>query len=249
MAKFLNTSKAYAEIEDIIDKATNKLVLISPYIKIPESLLERLKYADRKNVRITVVCRKDDLKADARSDLKQLRNLELRFDENVHAKCFYNEEAMVITSLNLHEHSAEHNREMGILLSLKDDNDVFNEARNEAEFIVNRAEKESLIGSVLSEIVKEAKSIVDSAVRDEPREHKVKPYSYRTKQTGFCIRCGTPIPYNFDSPYCHDCWGKWDKKGGNPDYREPDGKCHACGKPTPTSKAKPLCLSCLKKTR
>ena len=52
MTKFLNTSKAYAEIEDIIDKATDKLVLISPYIKIPQSLLERLKYMDGKGIKI-----------------------------------------------------------------------------------------------------------------------------------------------------------------------------------------------------
>ena len=52
MAEFLNTSKAYAEIEDIINKTKNKLVLISPYIKIPEPLLERLKYMDGKDIKI-----------------------------------------------------------------------------------------------------------------------------------------------------------------------------------------------------
>ena len=74
LAIFLNTSKAYAEIEDIVNKASSKVVLISPYIKIPEPLLERLKYADRKNVKITVVCRKDDLKTDVRNELEQLKN-------------------------------------------------------------------------------------------------------------------------------------------------------------------------------
>ena len=46
MAKFLNTSKAYAEIEEIISKTNNKVVLISPNIKIPELLLARLKYIE-----------------------------------------------------------------------------------------------------------------------------------------------------------------------------------------------------------
>ena len=121
MAKFLNTSKAYAEIEDIISKTKNKLVLISPYIKIPEPLLERLKYIDGKDIKIIVVCRKKDLNHEVRSNLKQLKNLELRFDEDLHAKCFYNEESMVITSLNLHDHSQQHNRKKVILLSLKHD--------------------------------------------------------------------------------------------------------------------------------
>ncbi|MFC2025318.1 phospholipase D-like domain-containing protein [Chloroflexota bacterium] len=217
---------------------------MSPYIKIPEPLLERLKYADKKNVQIIVVCRKDDLKPDARSDLKQLKNLELRFDKNLHAKCFYNEESMVITSLNLHEHSQQHNREMGILISLKDDRDIFNEARNEAEFIVNRAEKDSLIRGVLSEVVKEAKTIVDSAIKDEPKRPKSRSYSYkpRTKQKGYCIRCGIVIPYDLEKPLCPDCFSKWNIFG-NPDY--PERFCHTCSKPAHTiTIEKPICGSC-----
>ena len=225
------------------------MVLISPYLQIPETLLKRLKYIDAKDIKVIVVCRKDDLKADVRSDLKQLKKLELRFDDHLHAKCFYNEEYMVITSLNLYEYSQQHNREMGILLSLQDDPDVFNEARNEAEFIVNEAEKDSLIRSVFSEVVKDAKSIVDSAIKDDLKTPSRTRATSRTKKDGFCIRCRTSIPYNLDSPYCRDCWGKWDKKGGNPDYREPDGKCHACGRPFTVSKAKPLCDSCFDKLR
>ena len=195
MVEFLNTSAAYAAIEDIVNKANNKVVLISPYIKIPEPLLARLKYIDGKGIKIVVVCRKGDLKADVRSDLKQLKSLELRFDENLHAKCFYNEELMVITSLNLYDYSQQNNREMGILLSLKDDHNVFNEARNEAEFIVHEAEKDSLIRSVFSEVVKDAKSILDSATEDDSRTTR------RTKKEGYCIRCKTSIPYNLKKPY------------------------------------------------
>src|SRR3990172_3309773 len=125
MAKFLNTSKAYAEIEDIVSKARNKLVLISPYIKIPKNLLERLKYADNQRVAITLVCRKEDLNPEQRDALATMSNLELRFMINLHAKCFYNEASMVITSLNLYESSAQNNREMGILLTAKDDRDIF----------------------------------------------------------------------------------------------------------------------------
>ena len=165
MAKFLNTSKAYAGIEDIIDKARDRLVLISPYIKIPPLLLERLKYVDRKGVKIVLVCRKKNLKSDVKSDLKQLKHLELVFDEDLHAKCFYNEESMVIGSLNLYDYSQQNNREMGILLSLKDDCNLFNDARNEAEFMVSNAQKDSLIRTVFSGAVKEAKSLVNSAMK------------------------------------------------------------------------------------
>ncbi|HUV75950.1 MAG TPA: phospholipase D-like domain-containing protein, partial [Dehalococcoidales bacterium] len=142
MVEFLNKDKAFAEIVEIVSKAKSKLVLISPYIKIPDDLLERLKYMDGKGIRTIVVCREKDLNAEVRGQLKQLKNLELRFDEDLHAKCFYNEESMVITSLNLHEHSQQHNREMGILLSSEKDSNVFKEALSESEFIVSRAKKD-----------------------------------------------------------------------------------------------------------
>jgi len=247
MAKFLNTSKAFAEIEEIISKTNNKVVLISPYIKIPELLLARLKYIDGKGIKIVVVCRKGNLKADVRSDLKQLKSLELRFDENLHAKCYYNEDSMVIGSLNLYDYSQQNNREMGILLSLKDDHAVFNEARKEAEFIVSNADKDSLISNVFGRVVKETKSILDSATRDDSRTPRRTRITSRTKREGyFCIRCRTSIPYNLEAPYCLTCYKKWSEGGGNPDYIERHGSCHTCGRPAPTSKARPQCISCYK---
>ncbi len=239
MAEFLNTSKAYAEIEDIINKTRSKVVLISPYIKIPELLFDRLKYIDGKRIRIVVVCREGDLKADVRSDLKQLKNLELRFDENLHAKCFYNEESMVISSLNLYDYSQQNNREMGILLRLKDDHNVFNEARIEAEYIVDRATLDSQITGVSK--IKETKPRIYSTPRDEPKAAGVTRTTRRTSKPGFCIRCGTKIPYELDAPYCRDCyrvWAEWE----NPEYEE--SYCHTCGKPVPATILKPQCYSC-----
>ena len=170
MVEFLNTSKAYAEIEDIINKADSKVVLISPYIRFPQPLLDRLKYKDGQDIKTVVVCRENDsgknLGDKVRSDLRQLRNLELRFDDNLHAKCFYNEKSMVITSLNLLESSERKNREMGVLLSSEKDLNVFKDALNEAEFIVSNAKKDSLIGSLVRGIVREAKSAMNSTTED-----------------------------------------------------------------------------------
>ena len=241
MAKFLNKDKAFAEIVEIVSKADNKLVLISPYIRFQKPLLERLKYMDGKGVQTIVVCRKKDLDDKVRSDLKQLKNLELRFDEDLHAKCFYNEKSMVITSLNLLESSERKNREMGVLLSSEEDANVFNEALSEAEFIVNRAKKDSVIRSVLSEVVKEAKLIGDSLTKEDSRQTKTVS---RTKQKGHCIRCRKSIPLALGKPYCPDCfvaWSEWE----NPNYKEQ--YCHNCGKPAPTTMLKPQCPSCFRK--
>ena len=247
MVEFLNTSKAYAEIEEIIDKATTEVFLISPYIRFPKPLLERLKYKDGQGIKTIVVCREKDLNKDlgaqVRSDLKQLKHLELRFDDDLHAKCFFNQESMVITSLNLLESSERKNREMGVLLSSKEDSRVFKEALNEAEFIVSNAKKDSLIGSLARDFVREAKSVVESQTKDTLKRTKT---TTRTKREGHCIRCNKSIPYDLKSPYCPSCYRVWSKfKDSN--YEEE--YCHKCGKPNePTTMKRPLCDSCYRKS-
>ncbi len=243
MVKFLNKDKAFAEIVEIVSKADSKLVLISPYIKIPDDLLERLKYKDRKGIKTTVVCREKDLGDKVRSDLRQLRSLELRFDDDLHAKCFYNEKSMVITSLNLLESSERKNREMGVLLSSEEDANVFNEALSEAEFIVNRAKKDSILRGLVNEIVKEAKSVLDSPAKDGVRRTKT---SSTRKDGGYCIRCKANIPLDPSKPYCENCFSVW-VKYEDPAYKEK--YCHWCGKTTKTTIEYPLCRSCYNKYR
>lgn len=244
MVEFLNKDKAYGEIVEIVSKATSKVVLITPYIKVPDDLLERLKYMDRKGVRIVVICREKDLKTEVRNELRKLKNLELRFDEDLHAKCFYNEDTMVITSLNLHEHSQQHNREMGVLLNSEKDLNVFKDALNEAEFIVNRAKKDSTIRSIVSEVVKEAKKVIDTPKEEGSRKARIPS---RAKNKGYCIRCGERITFDVDTPYCPNCYRVW-KKYKDPNYEEE--YCHWCGTPNePTTLKKPLCNSCYGKSQ
>ncbi len=248
MVAFLNTSKAYAEIEEIIDKATTNVFLISPYIRFPKPLLERLKYKDGQGIKTIVVCREKDLNKDlgaqVRSDLKELKHLELRFDDDLHAKCFFNQESMVITSLNLLESSERKNREMGVLLSSKEDSQVFKEALNEAEFIVTRAKKDSTIRSIVSEVVKEAKKVINTPKEEGSRKARIPS---RAKNKGYCIRCGEKIAFDVATPYCPNCYRVW-KKYKDPNYEEE--YCHWCGAPNePTSLRKPLCNSCYAKSQ
>jgi ribosomal protein S14 len=141
MAKFLTTSAATAEIEKIINNTKSTLILICPFIKIPENLFQNLKVADKKKVAIVLVYGKRELDSDERNRLRQLDNLSLYYLENLHAKCFFNEEAMVITSFNMYDSSAQ-NREMGVLITRNSDPECFNEAREEAQRIVQSATKD-----------------------------------------------------------------------------------------------------------
>ena len=221
MAEFLTTRGTTAKIEDIINDAKHELFLLSPFVKIPDTLFQSLKDADRRKVKITLVYGKKRLRPDVKSQLEGLESLSIYFLENLHAKCYFNEESMVITSLNLVDFSEQNNKEMGVFISVKHDHDVFNEA------------------------VKEAKQIIYLASPEDLRRPKDKPYSYRTKQKGYCIRCRIPIPYDLSRPYCLDCYSKW-SEWENTDYE--DDYCHTCGRHELTTMAKPQCRSCYSKS-
>jgi len=140
MVHFLNTAGAYSEIENIIGKAEHQLILISPYIQIAKPLLERLTYVSEKHaVNITLVCRIDRLNRHEYNSLMRINRLDILNSPSLHAKCFYNERCMVITSLNLYRHSHMHNREMGILINRDEEPQVFSDAKSEAEFIIQTA--------------------------------------------------------------------------------------------------------------
>lgn len=227
MAQFLTTSGIANNTETIINRSNSKLVLLSPYMKLSRTLFERLKDADHKGVEITIICREDDLKEEDRKKLSELKKLNLYSRDNLHAKCYFNEDQMIITSMNLHEFSANNNREMGILLTRDLDNQLFNEAREECESIKRGSKK-------------------------IPLSYRAKTYNWGSKPIktkridiikGYCIRCGKPITKNLGKPFCPPCFKKWSKH--NDPYFE-EFYCHYCGREAITSMNKPRCYSCWK---
>ena len=141
MAKFLTTSGISYEVENIIKEAKKKLVLISPYVQINKMLLERLQNASDKGVQITFIYGKSELQKTEKNQLESIENLKLYYYPNLHAKCYFNEKLMVITSMNLYDFSEKYNREMGVLIQKADDLEIFTDAVNEAVSIVKSAEE------------------------------------------------------------------------------------------------------------
>ena len=139
MAKFLTTSGVSYQVELIIKEAKKKLVLISPYVKISKVLLERLQNASDKGVQIILIYGKDELKPVEKKQLNSIENLKLYYYHNLHAKCYFNEKTMVVTSMNLYEFSDKHNREMGVLIHKSDDAEMFIDGVEETASIIKSA--------------------------------------------------------------------------------------------------------------
>lgn len=243
MARFLTTRGTTSEIETIINNAKNGVVLISPFISIPDSLFQNLIAADQRGIKTTILYGKKELGTDVREQLNQLKNVRLYFLENLHAKCYFNEKSMVITSLNLYDFSEQSNREMGVLITRQADESVFNEAIREARMMVSLATRSSLNIQV-SEQLKEQKRSKSATTDAETGSISFRDLSDIISKVfgtyhGYCIGCRTEIDYDEYRPYCPGCYKKWSQqKSQKANY------CHSCGRPSATSIYKPLCRPC-----
>ena len=137
--KFLTTLEASAKVEKIIREAKKELTIITPFLKLSNLFLERFRDADIRGVRIKLVYGKRELDSEEQNNLEQLNNLELYFCEYLHAKCYFNEHQMVITSLNLYDYSIKNNREMGVYIKKGENEKLFNDALTEAKSIIQSA--------------------------------------------------------------------------------------------------------------
>ena len=234
MVNFLNTRKAVAAIEELIREADVKLILISPYLKLSKDFKELLTYRNNKDKITTVIFGKQELKPDEMKFLESLRFVILKFNENLHAKCYVNDKQMIITSLNLYEFSMANNKEMGVLIDLDDPNDksVYDEAYKEIDYIDSTSEK--------------FKFNINNTDVDTKTTQKINKIQNTTDDKGHCIRCDAEIKINPESPLCKKCYQSWSKYS-DPTYEEKF--CHICGKKTKSSMEKPVCYSCYKKSK
>ena len=154
MAKFLNTSATNFFLEELIKNAKERLILISPYLRLNDRIKELLEDKNRVKIDIRIVYGKSDLHPDEIKWMQQLDYIRVSFCKNLHAKCYLNEESCIISSLNLYEFSQVNNNEMGILIKKDDDIDVYKDAYEEAQRIIRISDE---VRISLDE-VKEAKS-------------------------------------------------------------------------------------------
>jgi hypothetical protein len=140
MAKFLTTTGTSSAIEEIIRKAVSQLVLVTPYLKLNKHIEQRLKDANKRRVNMTIIYGKTELAPNQIACLEQLEYLDVFYCENLHAKCYYNETTMVMSSMNLYEFSEKNNREIGVQFDVHEDQDLFAEACEEIESIISASE-------------------------------------------------------------------------------------------------------------
>jgi len=140
MADFLTTSGISYQIEELIRSSKGELILVTPYLKLSQILFERLKDADKRGVTITLIYGKQELKQDQIDNLNSLENLELYYLENLHAKCYVNENFVILSSMNLYDFSEKNNREMGVLIKKSENQSLYDNVKSEIISIIDAGE-------------------------------------------------------------------------------------------------------------
>lgn len=229
MAKFLDTTGVSFYLQQMINGTNEKLILISPYLKVGERLKQSIEDKDRMKIDIRLIYGKNDLDLAEHNWLKSLKSIRTSYCQNLHAKCYLNEKEAIITSMNLYDFSQINNNEMGIFVSKEEDSDLYNSIHAEVMRLVRISDE------------------IKISVTQVPKTDKTeKPTKQHSNGSGLCIRCGAEIKLNPMVPYCSKCYSSW-KKFGNEEYEEEF--CHVCGKPNKSTLIKPSCYDCYKSNK
>ena len=254
MVEILDTDSINMEITQICEAARKHLVIICPFLKINDKLRKSLETAIRRNVKLTIIYGKNELDKDTLDWIKGLTYCNLGFLQNLHAKVVLNEEAAVMSSMNIYEYSQVNNEEIGMLAWMKDGKNEFRGLLYESIRIINASTKQlgkwdiEDIDKPLQGLVKKESFFVpvtELCGITEPEKPRI-PES--EKQLCHCIRCGRIIPAYHDFVYCGRCFESW-KQFYNTKYIEKEGFCYICGKPNVVSAEKPACVECYKSNK
>lgn len=252
-------------LEQLFEEATERLILISPYIHLHERYSSVLKAKrDNDKLAITLVFGKneeDPSRSMRREDLDffiQFPNVDIRYEPRLHAKYYSNETFALITSMNLYRYSQDHNIEAGISMPNKSSVDA--EAWNYFDRVVDQAqviyEKRPMYSKGMlglnrrydgSEVMEDQIAsfftggrIQASAKRSYPaKEIQSTPRATTSTKTGYCIRTGVPIAFNAAKPMCDNAFKSWSR------YKDPaysEKYCHFSGEPAhgETSFSRPI---------
>jgi len=138
MAKVITTTEISFHIERLIKNAEEFIFIVTPFIKIHKRLKSLLREKLKaKKIHLFVVCRELSIDAEELTWLKSLTNCHLFFHENLHAKSYFNEQAVVITSMNLYSFSMVNNIEFGVLIEKELDESNYEIILKECDLLID----------------------------------------------------------------------------------------------------------------
>lgn len=151
MAKFLNTSATNYYLEELIKQTRERLIIISPFLKFNDRIKELLADKDRMKIDVRLVYGKSELAPQEINWLRSLEFVRTSFCQNLHAKCYVNEQAAIITSMNLYDFSQVNNNEMGVYIQREHEPDLYRDTYEEAQRLIRVSEQVRLSAEKVEE--------------------------------------------------------------------------------------------------
>ena len=238
MAEFLTTTGVSYRLEEIIKSAQERLVIISPFLRVNERIKELLEDKDRLKIDVRVIYGKNELQPEENNWLESMTSIRTSFCKNLHAKCYLNENEALLTSMNLYEFSQINNNEMGLIVSREKEPELYDDILQESMRIVRASEEIRVTVARVNTTENGKRRSGEKKTGRKSRPTVEKP------RDGFCIRCKAAVSANPTYPYCKRCYTSW-KRYENKEYEE--NHCHTCGNEHAATLLKPLCLVCYKK--
>lgn len=253
MGKFVEGNTLNVAIEKLIDDAYEYLFLISPYIKLHSRLKDRLKAKLKDDkLKIVIVFGKNDgdyYKSMPKEEFEffaQFPNIEIKYEDRLHAKFYANQNSSLLSSMNLYDYSQNNNIEAGISLDSSNQS-FYGQAREYFNTVIENSRllfrKEPQYNKSVMGLKRtyDCSIITENQIESILHGKKITPKVTEVSKEGFCIRCGTTIDLKPTVPYCKKCYDSW-KQYKNEEYTEK--YCHICGKETKTNLVRPTCYSC-----
>ena len=144
MPKFLSTTGVSYELEELIKGASERLILISPFLRVNQRIRELLADKDRLKIDTRVVYGKSELSPEQSEWLLSTPSIRTSYCANLHAKCYLSESLALLTSMNLYEFSQVNNIEMGVLISRNEDPALYGAVYQEVLTILRSSEEHTL---------------------------------------------------------------------------------------------------------
>ena len=141
MAEFLTTTGVSYRLEEIIKSATERLVIISPFLRVNERIKELLEDKDRLKIDVRIIYGKNELQPEENNWLESMNSIRTSFCKNLHAKCYLNEREALLTSMNLYDFSQVNNNEMGLMVSRDAEPRLYDDIFQESMRIVRISEE------------------------------------------------------------------------------------------------------------
>ncbi len=257
----LETDSISGKIQSIIREAKQELTIVSPFLKlkhwdkINDALGFFFKDKEKEMIRPTIITRSKKGKPSEELE-PYLKRSNVVFVKRLHSKVYLNEKAALVTSMNLHESSANQNHEIGVFF---EETEFISRIVSHVDYL-----KYSGIEYRSNKTPLEEQTMLEQSAKDKFEAQKFKVLSKGRKW----FKVETPEGYENQilislAPnlkeniwYEADIVKKWQRLsygGYNVQYKEimnlrkTAGVCIVCGDELKLNPQKPLCRPCYHK--